>query len=653
MCGIAGAIGHFISEEALRRAIHSMRHRGPDGSGMFLDPETPVALGHARLSIIDLATGAQPLYSEDRDIVLVCNGEIYDFERLREELILQGHVFRTRSDSEVIIHLYQQHGLAFVDHLRGEFAFLLYDRTDRKLLAVRDRFGIKPLFFNNQGGRLLFASEAKAMMATGLLAPRLSIEAIRDYFSMLIPDSMFEGVEAVPPGCLLIADLVGGTHEMRRYWDCDLPPENDGGDETDFGRCLAMLQEKFDEAVRFRLRADVPVGVYLSAGIDSAIVAATVAKYHCEKVMAFNISFPEDEAFDENRLAREMAAKIGAEFHCLECGPEALLQNTEDCIWITELPFANFHGVGKFMLSRLAHEQVKVILTGEGSDEVFLGYIFFQPGKGALADQIVNRPKEQKSPGREQTDETREALGLVSMSEHVDLLGPKVQKFILRLFQRKYWPRLMACHALQRLKGRIDRKQTEGRSSVRKMQYAWIKNMLAPYLLTVLGDRAEMGHSIEGRTPFLDHHLFEAARHIPDRFKIDNGVEKHVLREAFKDRVTEAIYVRKKWPYSAPPLWIEKGRYSRLDDLLEKYLSRKAVTESGIFNYRRIRACQWFSKLLFDCGLKRMLNNAFVVILTVQILDHLFVQRLEENLSRPVPQLAADGVCRRRFSPHD
>ena len=641
MCGIVGATGHSISEQALQRAIDSMRHRGPDGSGMFLDPEIPVALGHARLSIIDLATGAQPLYSEDGDVVLVCNGEIYDFERLREELITLGHVFRTRSDSEVIIHLYQQYGLAFVDHLRGEFAFLLYDRTDRKLLAVRDRFGIKPLFFNDQGGRLLFASEAKAMMATGLLAPCLSVEGIRDYFSMLVPDSMFEGVEAVPPGRLLVADLVKRTHEIRRYWDCDLPRENDREDERDFDRCCAILREKFDEAVRFRLRADVPVGVYLSAGIDSAIVAATVAKYHREKVMAFNISFPEDEAFDENRLAREMAAKIGAEFHTVECGPERLLENTEDCIWTTELPFANFHGVGKFMLSRLAREYVKVILTGEGSDEVFLGYIFFQPGKGALSDQIVGAPKERKRPRRSQTGRMPNTLRLVPVSGNPNLLSPRVQKFILRLFHRKHRPRLMARRALQRLEERIDRDQTEGRPPVRKMQYGWIKNMLAPYLLTILGDRAEMGHSIEGRTPFLDHHLFEAARHIPDRFKIHNGVEKHVLREAFKDRVTGAIYARKKWPYSAPPLWIEKGRYSRLDALLEKYLSRKAIAESGIFNYWRIRALRLFSKLfLFDCGLKRMLNNAFAAVLTVQILDHLFVRRFEENLSRTAPHPA-------------
>jgi asparagine synthase (glutamine-hydrolysing) len=639
MCGIVGVTGHAVSEEALLRAINSMHHRGPDGSGMFLDPEFSVSLGHARLSIIDLATGAQPLYSEEGDIVLVCNGEIYDFECLREEMISHGHVFRTRSDSEVIIHLYQQYGLAFVDYLRGEFAFLLYDRRDRKLLAVRDRFGIKPLFFNHQDGRLLFASEAKAMIATGLFTPRLDVAAIRDFFSMVIPDSMFKSVEAVPPGCLLVANLTEGTHNIKRYWDCDLPAENDSGEETDFNRCLAMVREKFDEAVRFRLRADVPVGVYLSGGIDSAIVAATVAEYHGEKVMAFNISFPQDEAFDEDRLSREMAEKIGAEFHSVECGPEALLANTEDCIWVTELPFSNFHGVGKFMLSRLARQHVKVVLTGEGADEVFLGYIFFQSGKESLLDQMENKLTGQKAPRSWQTDAMLETLGFIPMPEYVSILSPKIQKYILSFFDRKHRRRLMEHHPLERLKERIDRGQTEGRSSPRKMQYAWIKNMLAPYLLTVLGDRPELGHSIEGRTPFLDHHLFEAARRIPDGFKIRNGVEKYVLREAFRERLIEAVYSRKKWPYSAPPLWIEKGRYTRMDALFDKYLSRGAIARSGIFSYRRILAWRWLSKLLpSDSLLKRRLNSALAIILTVQILDHLFIQNFEDNLKRTAPQ---------------
>jgi asparagine synthase (glutamine-hydrolysing) len=637
MCGIFGAVGHAVSEQAVQSAIASMRHRGPDGSGVFKDCADPVALGHARLSIIDLVTGAQPLYSEDGDLVLVCNGEIYEFERQREELKALGHLFRTGSDAEVIIHLYQQHGISFVDHLRGEYAFLLYDRNRRMLLAVRDRFGVKPLFFNDQGGRLLFASEAKAMMASGLLEPRLSVEAVRDFFSMVIPNSMFEGVEVVPPGCMVIADVASSTHEIRRYWDCDLPLENDKGDETDFDHCTSTLREEFDEAVRLRLRADVPVGVYLSGGIDSAIVAATAAKYHHEKVIAFNIAFPEDEAFNEFELSREMAAHIGAEFHSVECGPDVLLAHTEDCIWVTELPFPNFHGVGKFVLSKLAQRHVKVILTGEGSDEVFLGYVFFQPGKGALGDQIENRLEELKPPRRRKVREIVDTLGFVPMPEHAGLLSARVQKQLLRLFHRRHRPRLRIHSPLANLKRRIDRGETDGRPPARQMQYAWIKNMLAPYLLTILGDRPEMGHSIEGRTPFLDHHLFEFARHIPDRFKIHAGTEKHVLREAFKDRLTVAMYRRRKWPYSAPPLWITKGRYAGLDALLGKYLSREAVRRSGIFSYPRLRAWQWLAKLLIlDCRFKRLLNSALLLVLTVQILDHLCVRQLKESLRRRI-----------------
>ncbi|HYA15087.1 MAG TPA: asparagine synthase-related protein, partial [Syntrophales bacterium] len=284
---------------------------------------------------------------------------------------------------------------------------------------------------------------------------------------------------------------------------------------------------------------------------------------------------------------------------------------------------------------------VKVILTGEGADEVFLGYISFQPGKGMHFDQILNKLKEKKAPKRLQAGPIVEALGFVPLPDYVDTLSPRVQIFLLRFFARKNRPRHLARHPLQQLKERIDRHQTEGRPLVRKMQYAWIKNILAPYILTILGDRAELGHSVEGRTPFLDHHLFEAVRHVPDRFKIHDGVEKYVLREAFKDRVTEAIYIRKKWPFSAPPLWIEKGRYSGLDELLKKYLSREAVLKSGIFSYQRIRVWQWLTKRFsYDSLFRRKINTVLLLILTVQILDHLFIQDFEGNLKRTAPPTA-------------
>ncbi|MBI5095360.1 MAG: asparagine synthase (glutamine-hydrolyzing), partial [Candidatus Hydrogenedentes bacterium] len=279
MCGIVGSVGHQIETEQLERAVNSLRRRGPDGTGLFLDEVSPVALGHARLSIIDLQTGAQPLYSEENDIVLVCNGEIYEHERHRAELEARGHVFRTRSDSEVILHLYQEHGEAFAERLRGEFAFLLYDRAKQILFAVRDRFGVKPLFFNEQQGRYLFTSEAKAMFATGLLKPRISARAVRDFLSGVIPDSTFENVSVVPPGCFLKVSVNTRRHDVIPYWNLNLSIENESNETGNLEDAAKMVREALDEAISIRLRSDVPVGVYLSGGIDSSIVAATVARY--------------------------------------------------------------------------------------------------------------------------------------------------------------------------------------------------------------------------------------------------------------------------------------------------------------------------------------------------------------------------------------
>ncbi|MBI2433300.1 MAG: asparagine synthase (glutamine-hydrolyzing) [Candidatus Hydrogenedentes bacterium] len=625
MCGIVGWVGWPAEERPLRRAVDALRHRGPDGTGVFLDAAEAVGLGHARLSIIDLDTGAQPLYSEDQDLVLVCNGEIYDFERIREELIQQGHRFSTRSDSEVILHLYQEHGLDFVHHLRGEFAFLLYDRGEQKLLAVRDRFGIKPLFFNMQDGRYVFASEAKAIFATGFAAPKINVNALRDYLSGALPDSIFQGIGVVPPGCVLMVDLRRHSHEVRPYWDLDLPAAPASPEQP-----IQSVREAVREAGRLRLRADVPVGVYLTGGIDSSIVAATVAQMHTGTLKAFNIAFPEDEAFDEYDLAKRTAEKIGAEFHTVTCDHEALLSNMEDCLWMTEFPFFNFHGVGKFLLSKLTREHVKVVLTGEGSDETFLGYVFFQPGTGSMADQITNRMKAERPPSKRLTRKTIEALGFLPLPEHAVSLSDRRQRLLRRLFHPRHVAAFQEYHPIDRVKERLNGAKTNGLSLARRRQYFWIKSMLAPYLLTMLGDRAELAHSVEGRTPFLDHHLFELARNVPDELKIKDGVEKYILREAFKDDLTPEVYARKKWPYSAPPLWMRRGQSKTLDQLLTRYMSREAIERSGIFNFRTLRALHWLTRIIpVDNAAKRALNSLFIFVLTVQILDHLYVQDFE------------------------
>jgi asparagine synthase (glutamine-hydrolysing) len=634
MCGIFASVNHPLDDDAILRAVESLRHRGPDGTGVYTDPEAGVGLGHTRLSIIDVEGGAQPLFSEDGSIVLVCNGEIYDFERIRAELESKGHAFATHSDSEVIVHLYEEYGLGFTEHLRGEFAFVLYDKRAGKLIALRDRFGIKPIYMHGTNGKYLFASEAKAIFATGQVKPAIDVVAVRDYLSGAMPDSIFEEIGVVPPGCAVEIDLAAGDSTIRRYWDLDLPAESDPPDDA---RDLDDVREEFDEAVKLRLRADVPVGVYLSGGIDSAIVAGTVAKFHDGPVKAFNIAFPDDEAFNEFALSKEMAEKIGAEFHSVTCTHEVLLQNTEDALWVSEYPFLNFHGVGKHCLSQLAAQHVKVVLTGEGSDETFLGYLHFQPGSGAMSDQLANKSKVRKAPGGWRTRRLVNALGFVPIEEHVLTTSRWVQTVFQVIFNAKHAASLRARSAIDALKGRIDRKKTDALPLVRRIQHFGIKAMLTPYILGTLGDRAEMGHSIEGRTPFLDHRLFERARRMPDSVKIRGGVEKFILREAFRDRITASICNRKKWPYSAPPLWIRRGENAALDGLLARYCSRAAMRKSCIFNYWFYLLLQiWSRVLFFDSRQKRQINLLLTFVFTVQILDHLYVQNFEQSLAERV-----------------
>lgn len=625
MCGIVGFARHSISEHALRRAIDAMHHRGPDGRGLYLDPEAQLGLGQARLSVIDLQYGQQPLYSEDGDLVLVCNGEIYDFERIRTDLQAKGHRFATHGDSEVIIHLYQQYGLDFVKHLRGEFAFLLYDKPRRELLAVRDRFGIKPLYFNKQGGAYLFASEAKALFATGALRARIDVCALRNFLSSVMPDSVFQGVEVVSPACLLRVDLKTGSHECVQYWDVDLAPEKQSAMLQDEAAAIATVRASVEEAIRLRLRADVPLGVYLSGGIDSAIVAATVARQSPERIKAFTVAFPNAPRFDEYPLAKNLADAIGAEFHSVKCDDRALVENTEGSIWISELPFLNFHGVGKYMLSALAKKHVTVVLTGEGSDEVFLGYREFTSIKNPDG-------KTSRKPGSF-ARQFRSALGVDPEPKLRFWSSGAMQRILRGFFHAKHRDALREQPPFDVLKRRLKRSQLEGLPTYRSMQYVWIKNMLPQFILSMLGDRAEMAHSVEGRTPFLDHRLFENARRIPDHLKIHNGMEKHVLREAFKADVTHELYSRQKWAYSAPPLWIRKGDDAKLDTLIEEHLSAEALHRSGIFSLKTVRFIQRLCALVtFDCGVKRVLNSWLIFVLTTQMLDRLYVQELQRNL---------------------
>ena len=395
MCGIFAATGRTVPEPGLERVLRALRHRGPDGNGLYFDKSVSLTLAHTRLAIIDLQTGAQPLYSEDGNIVLVCNGEIYDFERIRTNLEGKGYQFKTKSDSEVIIQLYQEYGLDFLAHLRGEFAFLLYDKAKGRLIAARDRFGIKPLYFSRLNGGFVFASEMKAIFASGLVAPKLNVVALDPLIDQH-PDSVrfpFEGIEHVPPACYASIDLNSSELDIVRYWSAEIPPETARAVPQPFGdapaKAAATVLQHLEDAVRLRLRADVPVGLYLSGGINSAFVGALMVRNLNSQLHSFSISF-EGSDRNEQKFARRAAEHFGTAHHELNVTKQALWDHLEDCLWFSELPFVSLAPVGKFLLSAEARKHVTVVLTGEGADEVFLGYrSYFQKA----IDQTRERQK--------------------------------------------------------------------------------------------------------------------------------------------------------------------------------------------------------------------------------------------------------------------
>lgn len=605
MCGVFGAVEPDLNSETISSALAVLSHRGPDASGSFLDRERGVGLGHTRLAILDLETGDQPLFDRDREVALVCNGEIYDFERLRSELEAEGHHFQTRSDSELIIQLYLKHDLALFEHLRGEFAFLLLDRRRNRLLAARDRFGIKPLFLSRtKSGGWCFASEAKAIFASGLKDPAIDLWNYYENEN----GSLFRGVYNLPPGTALLLDLTDRSFETLTYWAPDFPRRSAIDRERPFAEWAAELDRSLTEAVRLRLRADVPVGVYLSGGIDSALVAAKVCRLTQRPPLAFTVSFSDvPPKYDEGQSARRIADHLGVDHHVLQVDTAALWANLERCLWHNEAPITNFAPVAKCMLSALATRHVKVVLTGEGSDEVFLGYRLFKR-------RMVSA--EPSGPGG-------------ALEATIDRLGTRVLGWLKRglvgLFVRGRPGRSISLDSLGAVlpKQSSDRSQLEGRPALIRLQYRRLRTHLHRVILSAYADRMEMAHSVEGRVPFLDHHLFCVAREIPIRYKIWQGREKHIVREVARGLVPDEVVDRTKWPFSTPQPAFESGSSPAVNRIRERYLTREAVREAGLFRWYGVRALLFLRRFPRT---RRYADRWLFTVCCLQILHRQFVE---------------------------
>ncbi|MCB0289856.1 MAG: asparagine synthase (glutamine-hydrolyzing) [Calditrichaeota bacterium] len=612
MCGIAGfwQANQFENTAApvLKQMVERIRHRGPDGSGYHLDRENGLAMGHARLSIIDLETGEQPLYSSDEQQVLTVNGEFYDYKRIRANLILEGARFRTKSDSEIALHLYRKHGLGFVDHLRGEFAFALFDQAEQRLILVRDRFGIKPLFYHIRGGDVYYGSEIKALFAHPEVPREMSPQAaLHQLMHTMVPgSSAFKDIHAVQPGHMVILSRKGGSLEVqqRRYWDMDFPAREVHLDPKPAEYHIRRVQETLLESVQHRLEADVPVGCYLSGGIDSCAMLGLASGVQQSPVKAYTISFDHAD-YDEAGIAREMAEMVQADQEMLNLTAADLYgRNYLTTVWHSERTFYNTLGVAKWCMSRRVNESgYKVVVTGEGSDELFGGYPAFK--RDMLRHGLQDLPEAEVRKFREQMEASNKLFRGAILSEETvshpyfeDVCGftPSwIQPWMLTLrlarplLHDDVLGELGDYDPLAAIAASFDREQIRGRHVLDIAQYTWIKTMLECQILNWGGDRVDMANAMESRPAFLDHHVAEAARMIPPQYRIRGNVEKWVLREAMKHVLPEVLYKREKFAFMAPPGHTEAKKQEALKRLIDEFLNPEHVRKVGLFDENRIR----------------------------------------------------------------
>jgi asparagine synthase (glutamine-hydrolysing) len=644
MCGIAGSVAllEHLPPPALEDVsamVGALRHRGPDEFGLYRDARA--ALGHARLSIIDLATGQQPLCNEDGSLWVVFNGEIFNYVELRDELVALGHAFRTRSDTEVIVHAWEAWGDRAFERFNGQFAIALWDARGEALILARDRLGVRPLYLCEHGGRLWFASEVKAIFAGAPDLPRaldpVGLAETFTFWTVVPPQSVFRGVTELEPGHFRRISRRGS--EDRAFWAPRYAEER--GDPGSLDDAAERVRAALEEAVRLRvLRADVPVGSYLSGGLDSSLVATLGRSVKGDKFCTFSVRF-EDAEYDETRFQRAVAARLESDHREIVASREAIAAVFPEVVAHAERPLLRTAAAPLFLLSRLVREAgIKVVLTGEGADEMFAGYDLFREGK-------VRRFW-----GRQPASALRPRL-LDRLYPYL-ARSPVAQRATAREFfgrDRERWespgfahgPRWRSAAALQRLFSADLREQARGADVVARLlaslpegfhrwshlaqdQYLETRTLLSGYLLSSQGDRMLMAHSVEGRFPFLDADVVELANALPASFKLRGLDEKHVLKRAARGLVPDEIVRRTKQPYRAPDADCFTG--PRAPDWVGELASERATARAGIFDPAAVdrlwRKCRAAAP---GVPLSNADNMALVGVLSTALLHEQLVRR--------------------------
>lgn len=608
MCGIAGSFSARPLTDAREPILHdqlqAILHRGPDAQTTWLRPDRGIAFGHTRLSINDLEGGVQPIRSYDDRFVSTVNGEFYNFKFHRSVLMAEGQRFRTKSDSEIALGLYRKHGLDFLKHLRGEFAFALYDQEKDELLLVRDRWGIRPLFIHVQDGHTIhWGSEVKALLAHPEIPAELDEKAALHQLMQTIAPGMsaFKNIESLSPGHLLRVRKNGDrlSIEKIKYWDLDFPEEG-GHDQPDNEEYhVEKIREELTQAVVLRLEADVPVGCYLSGGIDSCCILGLATGAMQSPVKAFTIAFDSDD-YDESSIAKEMAVSMNADQEMITLAADDLYgQNYIDTVWHAERTFYNTLGVAKNLMSKRVWEcGYRCVVTGEGSDELFAGYPGFK--RDMFLHGISHEPEHVRAEYAAALEKTNKLFKGAILSENVrhhpawdticgftpSWLQPWMETLDLArpLLDPDVAEHLKDYDPIAEIASRIDSSMMEGRHPLDRAQYTWAKCQLEGQILNWGGDRVDMANSMESRPAFLDHHLAEAAFKVPPHFRIKGNIEKYVLREAVRGVLPEVLYKREKFAFMAPPAHTDEKKKAKVRELIDAFLNRDAVSRCGILS---------------------------------------------------------------------
>ncbi len=561
MCGICGVYnvgtGESVSAPLLKSMADTLVHRGPDDEGFFFDGA--VGLAHRRLSIIDLEGGHQPLSNEDQSIWVAFNGEIYNFQELRDFLEKKGHVFKTRSDTEVIVHLYEEQGEACFRSLRGMFALAIWDRPQRSLILARDRVGKKPLFYSFDGNQLAFGSEMKALLAIPGIDREIDPEALCDYFSLLyvpVPKSIFRSIRKVRPGHYVVVSPKG--IKETEYWDIDFSHPDDRKEDYWCDQIIHTLQE----AVKLRLISEVPLGAFLSGGIDSSSVVALMSQLIHDPVITTSIGFKEKE-FDEVEYAREVALRYGTQHFEETVSPDAV-GITEKLAWFYDEPFADSSAVPTYYVSKLAREHVTVALSGDGGDEFFCGYRRYifdhreQQLRGLLSPGFRSfmfgtlatlYPKADWAPRIFRGKATFQNLARSHIEGYfrsVSAVSPEIKQALLHA---DVLNTLKGYDTVEVFRAYYDR--SKATDPLARIQYVDVKTYLTDDILVKV-DRASMAHSLEVRAPMLDGEFMELAARIPTSLKLRGTSGKHILKKAFSPFLSDNILYRKKMGFAVP-----------------------------------------------------------------------------------------------------